>query len=202
MLIAPADSPNSVTLPGSPPKAAMFSLTQSQSRDLVAQAPVPPPWVVRVHEIGVGEEAEGAQPVVDRHDDHALGGETTTGEQRARTGAGGEPAPVQPHHDRPSPVVEPRCPHVEVQAVLVRRGRVVREAEAGDRWGLGRDRPPRRRHPGAGPGLGGLRRPPPAFGPGHPGVGDAPKDPDPGLQLPLERSGRGTGHALQGPPHA
>ena len=61
MLMAPADSPNSVTLPGSPPNPAMFSLTQPQRGDLVAQTPVPPPRVVLAHQVGMGEEAEGAQ---------------------------------------------------------------------------------------------------------------------------------------------
>ncbi len=31
MLIAPADSPNTVTLPGSPPKTAMLSRTQAKA---------------------------------------------------------------------------------------------------------------------------------------------------------------------------
>ena len=31
MLIAPADSPKTVTLPGSPPNAAMFSVTHSRA---------------------------------------------------------------------------------------------------------------------------------------------------------------------------
>ena len=119
MLMAPADSPNSVTLPGSPPNAAMFSWTQSQRGDLIAQTPVPPSGVAVADEIGMGQEAEGTQAVVDGHDDDALGGQTITGEQRARTRPGGEPAPVQPHQDRPPAVVEARCPDVEIQAVLV-----------------------------------------------------------------------------------
>ncbi len=40
MLIAPADSPKTVTLPGSPPKAAMFVLHPLQRGDLVEQAKV------------------------------------------------------------------------------------------------------------------------------------------------------------------
>ena len=40
MLIAPADSPKTVTLAGSPPKAAMLSCTHSQGRDLIQQAQV------------------------------------------------------------------------------------------------------------------------------------------------------------------
>ena len=120
----PADSPSMVTLAGLPPNAAMLRCTQRSAASwssrpklpLAVDAPVPRPGHV--------EEAERAEPVVDRHDDDVVG------RHDERTvvlvaGAGGEPAAVD-HDEHREPVPRLAVPvqagrrvHVEVQAVLV-----------------------------------------------------------------------------------
>ena len=71
MLMPPADSPKTVTLPGSPPKAAMLSRTQLEGGDLVEEADVAGAGV-GLAEPGEVQEAEGAEAVVDRHDDDVV----------------------------------------------------------------------------------------------------------------------------------
>ena len=197
MLMAPADSPNNVTFAGSPPNAAMFSFTQRSSVDLVAQAPVARSAVVIGTEPGVSEEPERAKSIVDGDHDGALGGQVRPAEQSARARTRREPTAVQPHHDRPTTVIDAERPHVEVEAILVGLSGVVGEAEPRDRRCLRRDRAPARRVPGTGPGRHGLGGAPPALGPGHAGVGHAPEYPDPSFLPALEHASGRTGHALQ-----
>ncbi len=113
MLIAPADSPKTVTLPGSPPKAAMFSCTHSQRRELVEQAKVGD----AVAEI---EEPLRAGTPVDDHTDDAVPGEAAAvvGRRRAEL----EHTALDPDHHRQPRRAGLRRPDVEVQAVLGRRG--------------------------------------------------------------------------------
>ncbi len=126
MLMAPADSPNTVTLAGSPPKPAMLRLHPPQSRDLVEQT------VVAGHPLGglrrqgrVSQEAQRTQPVVDGHHHHALGSQVLSAVDGHRARTGLEAAPVDPHHDR-EPLVGRlrRRPHVEVETVFVGRADV------------------------------------------------------------------------------
>ena len=67
----PADSPKIVTLSGSPPNAAMLLLDPLQARDLVHQAVVAGDVMRGFRaQLGVGEEAEGADAIrdADEHD--------------------------------------------------------------------------------------------------------------------------------------
>ena len=72
----PADSPKTVTLAGSPPKAAMLLLHPVERGDLVEQAVVAGGVAGGFGgEFGVGEEAEDAEAVVHGDDDDAAVGE-------------------------------------------------------------------------------------------------------------------------------
>ena len=66
--VPPADSPNSVTLVASPPNARDLVAHPPQRRDQVENAPVAAHAFV-VGEVGMREETERAEPVVDRDDD-------------------------------------------------------------------------------------------------------------------------------------
>ena len=69
----PADSPKIVTFCGLPPKAAMLSRTQRERRHLIEQAVVARGVPARLaRQLGMREEPEDAQPVVDRDDHDAL----------------------------------------------------------------------------------------------------------------------------------
>ena len=111
MDIAPADSPKTVTRPGSPPKAAMLSRTQRKRGDLVEQPEVGA--VVAVAEI---EEAVGARAPVDGDADHAVAGEAAA--VVAPAGGEAEGAAGAPDHHRQPDRSRVRGPDVEVQAVV------------------------------------------------------------------------------------
>ena len=69
----PADSPKTVTLPGSPPKSAMWSRTQWRAATWSARPQLPEarplpavePGLARVLERRVGQEPEQPETVVD-----------------------------------------------------------------------------------------------------------------------------------------
>ena len=113
MLIAPADSPKTVTLSGSPPNAAMFVPHPLEGRDLVEQPHVGDA-VVEV------EEALGAGPPVDHDADDAVASEAAAVVRRR--GAELEHAALDPHHHRQPGRLRVGRPEVEVEAVLGRRG--------------------------------------------------------------------------------
>ena len=163
-LMPPADSPKIVTLPGSPPKAAMLSRTHSQRGDLVEDA-----VGARAGEGGVEmaevQEAEGAEPVVDR-DHHDVAGAAEVGAvvpgRRAR--AAEKPPPwIHTITGRAASSSAGRV-HVEDQAVLVadRCSWAPSIASSGDGfWGaMGPNRWRRARRPRARPaGAAGTARP-------------------------------------------
>ena len=68
-LMPPADSPNSVTLSGSPPNSAMFRLTQSSARIWSARPSAPVAGSAPSVASQQIDKAERAQPVIDRDDD-------------------------------------------------------------------------------------------------------------------------------------
>ena len=109
-----------VTSSGSPPKAAPFALHPAQRLDAVEQPPVRARGAVPGREVGVTEEAEEPEAVVDRDDDHvAAGRERRALVERAGSGSRAEAATVDPDHDRSAGVVGARRPHVEGEALLV-----------------------------------------------------------------------------------
>ena len=111
-LIAPADSPATVTRAGSPPNAAMLSCTHRRAGQLVEQAQVGDA-VVEV------QEALGGQPVVDAHAHHAVPGEGRAVVVGHRRRPVHERAAVDPHqHRQPRPGPGIGRPHVQVQALL------------------------------------------------------------------------------------
>ena len=96
----PADWPAIVTLCGSPPNCAMLRCTQRSAacwsiKPVVAGRAAGPRG-----ERGVGEEAERAQPVVDRDDDGAVRREL--GAVVVAAGVLREAAAVDPHQHRPT----------------------------------------------------------------------------------------------------
>ena len=102
----------------------MLSRTHVERGDLVEQPDVPGPGELVAEQLGEMEKAEGAEPVVDGHDDdvapwHQAGAVVPGDAARA----GGERAAVDPDHDRPAGVVEAGGPDVERQAVLARSAR-------------------------------------------------------------------------------
>ena len=131
MLMAPADSPATVTVPGSPPKAAMLSRTHSRAAHLVEEAEV---------RRCVGQEREplDAEPVVDRDRDDAVAGEGGAVGHRYGAGAVDERAAVDPDEHRQAPRVRVRGPHAQVE-VLVARDRGVRQ-QPGERRRVARHR--------------------------------------------------------------
>ena len=157
----PADSPKMVTLSGSPPKAAMFSCTQSQRGNLVLHAPIAD-QAVRIGELPVPEEAQRTQSVVDRdHDGVAVADQVAASVEEHRAAPRREAAAVDEHHDRPAALrVEVRRPDIEEQAVLALRFRCVgigRARDPGNGGRLRRDGPERRRVPDRVPRLCGQR---------------------------------------------
>ena len=100
-LIAPADSPKIVTLPGSPPKAAMLSRTHSSAATWSSMPELPTRAAAGRRRSRVSQEAERAEAVVDV---------TTTTSPRARErvpvvpgrgrDADANAAAVDPHHHR------------------------------------------------------------------------------------------------------
>ena len=113
MLIAPADSPKTVTLPGSPPNAPMFSCTHSSAATWSSR----PTFAMPSAEV---EEALGAGAPVDDDADDAVAGEVATVVGRGRAEL--EHAALDPHHHRQTGRRGVGRPQVEVQAVLRRCG--------------------------------------------------------------------------------
>ena len=109
MLIAPADSPKTVTLAGSPPKAAMLSRTHSRAATWSSR----PRLAVPSLQV---QEPVGPDPPVDDHADDAVAGEVTAVVRRLHTEL--EHAALDPHHDRQPGSPGSGRPDVEVQAVL------------------------------------------------------------------------------------
>src|SRR5262245_15536552 len=71
------------------------------------------------------EEAERAEPIIQRDDDGAFASEAVAGVTRLGARASGEAAAVQPNHDGPAIVGRRgRRPNVQVEAVLAGRWRV------------------------------------------------------------------------------
>ncbi len=77
MLMAPADSPNTVTVVRIAAEPGDVVLYPGESGDLVTQAPVPESGADLAHQLRMGQEAEGAQPVIEGDHDHALRGQTS-----------------------------------------------------------------------------------------------------------------------------
>ena len=95
----PADSPKIVTLPGSPPNAAMLSFTHFRDGDLVEQAVVAGRTRRRfLRQFGVREEPEHPEAVVDRDEDDALLRERLAVVARLGPAASLEAATVDPDH--------------------------------------------------------------------------------------------------------
>ena len=121
-MAAPADSPKIVTLPGSPPNAAMFALTHCSVAMASASAWLPdalrPDSFVSS---GCVKKPNGAETVVERDEHHALLREVLAVVVFARSAAFGVRAAEDPHHDR-QPLVGAigARPDVQVQAVLAR----------------------------------------------------------------------------------
>ena len=120
-LAPPPDCPMIVTLPGSPPNAAMLSRTHSRAATMSSMPTLPgrgEPLAARAGQIA---EAQGAQAVVD-------GAEHDVAEAREVLAvvavlldavAVGEAAPVDPEHDGPLlPVLQRRREDVDPQAVF------------------------------------------------------------------------------------
>ena len=110
----PADSPNTVTRSGSPPKLGDVVLHPLEGGDLVEQA-----------DVGAGarvvddHEAEGAEAVVEGdHDRVGGGGQPGAVVHAERAGAELERAAVDPHQHRPAGVVGGGGPDVEREAVV------------------------------------------------------------------------------------
>jgi hypothetical protein len=145
----------------------------AQRRDLIEQPVVAGRALWRFRgERGVREEAERAEPVVERDDDGALLRQPAAVVPLLAPEAGEESAAVDPHHHRPQVVAaERRRPHVEVEAVLRYAGRKRIDVAEGTRLhavlaeaiGGTHGAPPR----------GGLRRSPPQVPHRRRGVGDA-----------------------------
>ena len=118
----PADWPAIVTLCGSPPNRAMLRLHPAQGGLLIHQPVVAGRAAGRRRQRGMRQEAEGAEPVVDRDDYDAV-----RRELGAVVVAGGvlrEAAAVDPHeHGAGRLLAQRRRGDVEVQAVLVDRAR-------------------------------------------------------------------------------
>ena len=92
----PADSPAIVTRAGSPPKAAMFFCTHSQRRHLVEQAVVARRVLRRLlRQLGMGQEPEHVQAVVDGQGDDAPARHRLAVVSRLRAVAGDESAAVE-----------------------------------------------------------------------------------------------------------
>ena len=100
----PADSPKIVTLPGSPPKAAMFSCTHFSAATDRAARSCPRRSGRLLRQLRMGKEAEDAQPVVHRDDDDALARER--GAVVARLRAGSAPGSRR-RGSTPSPAASP-----------------------------------------------------------------------------------------------
>ena len=98
----PADCPNAVTRPGSPPNACDVALHPAERLDLVQQAQVGGPAGAR------GQVPEDAKPVGHRDHDHAgFGNQRGRVEDRQIPRSGRIGPAVQPHHHRqPLAVVE------------------------------------------------------------------------------------------------
>ncbi len=183
----PADSPKTVTLWGSPPKAAMWSLHPAEGGHLVVNAPVAH-QAVGVGQRSVAEEPEGAQPVVDGDDDGvAVAHEAAASVEEDRAAARGEAAAVDPHHDRPAlprrrrgRLGKVRRPDVEGQAVFavwLRRPGIGGRRDPGHGRRLGCDGAERRSVPDLVPGLGRQGWTPAQLADGCPAIGDAGKRP-------------------------
>ena len=67
---APADSPKIVTSSGSPPKAAPFACTQRSASTQSSMPQFAHGRAVARRQVGVAEEPEQPEAVVDRDDDH------------------------------------------------------------------------------------------------------------------------------------
>ena len=146
-----------------------------ERRDLVEQAVVAGRPVLRLGgQRLVGQEAERAQPVVDRHQDDALPSKRRAVEDERRPMPHLVAAAVEPDHDRPrTSVAGGRRPQIEIEAVLA----AVEFAAAPDR-GVGTDPLPARRaglqgRTHAVPGRRRLRRPPAQVAHRRRGVGNA-----------------------------
>lgn len=144
-----------VTFCGSPPKAAILRWTPFEGLDLVHQAVVAGHAVQGFRaERRVGEIAEDAKPVVDRHHHDAFGGETRTVIEGLAAGSRDQRAAVDPDDDRRRLSVSGR-PDVQRQAVLagaskvggIDRLRPRRRLDAGGAEGarVAKACPPRRR---------------------------------------------------------
>ena len=111
---APADSPNTVTRPGSPPKAAMLRCTQRSAAiwSITARFAGETPAILR--------KPNTPRPVVHAHDDHvALMDQRVRPVPVARSGADDVCAAVEPDHDRAGARVERGRRDAERKAILV-----------------------------------------------------------------------------------
>ena len=93
-----------------------------QAGDLVEQAVVARGMLRQFGgERGMGEEAQHADAIVDRHHDHAALGQPRAVEGRTRGRAYLEAAAVDPHHDRQRALGVDRRPDVQGEAILAHR---------------------------------------------------------------------------------
>ena len=186
-LMPPADSPKIVTLPGSPPKPAMLSRTHSSAATWSRMPLLPEPANAAPRSAEV-EEAEHAQPVVDRDDDDvAVPGEGSVPSYQGTSSRSRRRTPPPWIH-----TITGRAPSsaAGVKTLRIRQsspdGRSCPpEHRLGRRRVLRGDRTERRGVADAGPRLDAARRPE-ALGPG---VGDAPELVDAPLLEPLHLAG-------------
>ena len=99
-----------------------------QCRHLIEQAVIAGRVMRRARgQLGVGEEAENAEPIIHRHDDDPASCKRGAVVALLRSVAGHEPAAIDIHQDRqfaaPRAVEPGRSPDIQIETVLARRGR-------------------------------------------------------------------------------
>jgi hypothetical protein len=140
-----------VTFPGSPPKTCDIGPHPLQRLDLVEQPIIPRNPIRRLGaELRMRQIAQHADAIVDRNNDHPLARHRRTIIHRRSIVPAAKRAAMNPHDHRRLP--RARRPHIESEAVLAHRRRIVRIDAAGNRLALNARRPRPRRVPHALPG--------------------------------------------------